>query len=383
MKNKLYYILFPLYVLMWVFILYINGVFTGEVGSISNLVINLCFLGVIGIMFVVSAISFGKLNNATAAMEKACDNMEKESRDREGSLWEIYRARKKVFDNEVLDDAFDRYQKRMRRYQTKRGLRAVCDIEEFINQDLLDFIGMSHYNSAVAGTLTGLGILGTFLGLSLGLVSFKGNDLSTIAENVGPLLEGMKVAFHTSVYGIFFSLIFNFVYRGVMSDAYDVLQDYLEMYREYVSPQVVTSDENTKAMLIYQANMANSMKAMLDLMKGNAMEQTAGVERIVGEFTTKMGEALGTEFNRLGQALNYACKTQEQCARDYQSMESVARELQAVNRSIQRALEQLVERQEQLTQDLKTQEKQLEDTCKMLNDELSNQLYTYNQMKHE
>ena len=78
MKNKLYYILFLLYVLMVVFILYINGVFTGEVTSVSNLLINVGFLAVIGVMFVISAISFGRLNLFTDALEAACAVMEKE-----------------------------------------------------------------------------------------------------------------------------------------------------------------------------------------------------------------------------------------------------------------------------------------------------------------
>ena len=78
MKNKLYYVLFLLYVLMVAFILYINGVFTGEVTSVSNLLINVGFLGVIGVMFVISAISFGRLNLFTDALENACDVMEKD-----------------------------------------------------------------------------------------------------------------------------------------------------------------------------------------------------------------------------------------------------------------------------------------------------------------
>ncbi len=381
MKNKLYYILFLLYVLMVVFILYINGVFTGDVSSLSNLLINVGFLVVIGIMFVISAISFNRLNLFTEALEGACTGMEKDRREKEGPLWEQYRGRKKVFGNDVLDEAFLRYQKRMAGYQTRKGLNNVCDLEEYINEDLLDRVAMSHYNSAVSGTLTGLGILGTFLGLSMGLGSFDGNDIYTISDNVGPLLDGMKVAFHTSVYGIFFSLVFNFVYRSMMADAYGVLTEFLEMYREYVSPQVSGADENSKAMLIYQANMANSLKTMNELLKGNAMEQTQGVERIVNQFVSQMSQALGTEFEKMGRILNYACKAQEQCSRDYRSMEETTRELQAVNRSMQRALEQLADRQEQIVQNLQEQEKKLTATCNMLNDELSNQLYTYNQMR--
>ena len=58
MKNKAYYFLFVLYLLMFGFILYINGVFTGQITSQSNLVINISFLLLIGILMVISAISF-------------------------------------------------------------------------------------------------------------------------------------------------------------------------------------------------------------------------------------------------------------------------------------------------------------------------------------
>lgn len=61
MKNKAYYFLFVLYLLMFGFILYINGVFTGQITSRSNLVINISFLILIGILMVISAISFGRL----------------------------------------------------------------------------------------------------------------------------------------------------------------------------------------------------------------------------------------------------------------------------------------------------------------------------------
>ena len=68
MKNKLYYLLAVLYILMLGFILYINGVFTGEVTSISNLLINGGFLLIIGILFMMSFVSFGRLNQVTDAL---------------------------------------------------------------------------------------------------------------------------------------------------------------------------------------------------------------------------------------------------------------------------------------------------------------------------
>ena len=68
MKRKSYYFLFVLYILMLGFILYINGVFTGEIGSISNFAINLAFFILIGILMIISAVFFNRLNRAGYAL---------------------------------------------------------------------------------------------------------------------------------------------------------------------------------------------------------------------------------------------------------------------------------------------------------------------------
>ena len=245
----------------------------------------------------------------------------------------------------------------------------------------MDRVAMTHYNSAVSGTLTGLGILGTFLGLSMGLGAFDGNDIYTISDNVGPLLEGMKVAFHTSVYGIFFSLVFNFVYRSLMAGAYDVLSGFQTIYGQCVAPTVSGADENTKAMLIYQANMSNSMKQMTELLKGNAMEQTQTVERIANQFVYMMSQSMGVEFDKMGRSLNAAAKMQEQCSRDYQSMEETAKELIAANRTMAQMLDDMSKRQEELAVRLANQEAKIAETVAALDEELANQLYTFNQMR--
>ena len=381
MKKNMYFLLFPLYAMVMAFILYINGAFTGEVTSMTNLLINVGFLVVIGVMFIISSVSFAKLNHFTAALADVGEEMEKEYQKKNGNLWEEYRAAKDLFGDKALDEAFGKYQKRMAGYQTKRGLITTCDLEEYINEELMDRVSMSHYNSAVSGTLTGLGILGTFLGLSMGLGSFNGNDIYTISDNVGPLLEGMKVAFHTSVYGIFFSLVFNFIYRGIMADAYDALSRFLTVYNQCTAPTVSGADEQTKAMLIYQANMSNSMKQMTELLKGNAMEQTQAVERIAYQFVQMMSQSLGVEFDKLGRNMNLAANVQEQCSRDYQSMEAVARELIVSNQAMAQMLDEMGKRQEELAMRLAQQEAKLADTVTEINEELTNQLFTFNQMR--
>lgn len=381
MKNKLYYVLSVLYLMMTGFILYINGVFTGNVLSWSNVMINLLFLLIIGVLFVISFISFGRLNACTGMLVKAAELMQKEYSIKEGCLWEEYRDRKKVFDNPVLEEAFDRYRTRMKGYEKKSRMTNSCDLEEYINEDLLDQIGMTHFNGGIAGTLTGLGILGTFIGLSLGLNSFNGNDIYTISDNVGPLLEGMKVAFHTSVYGIFFSLIFNVVYRALMADAYEKLSQFLAVFRECVMPQVSTTDENSAAMLIYQANMANSLKSVVELLKGSAAEQTQGVERMVRQFTDELTGSMGADFEKLGWSLQKVVESQQISTANCRGMEDTAQKLLFANQKLLEGLEQITARQEEFSRELGRQRTILTDTCKNLDEEIGNQLYTFQQMK--
>ena len=383
MKSKLYYVLYFLYAVVVAFVLYLNGVFTGEWSSYTNLIINIVFLIIIGILFIISSVSFGRLNRVTYELEEVAFRMQKEYKEANGkNLWGNYKDNNRVFEEEELQAAFDKYRMRMKGAKSKRGAGVSCDLEEYINEDLLDRVGMNFFNSGGTGTLTGLGILGTFLGLSMGLGAFSGDDIFTISDNVGALLSGMKVAFHTSVYGIFFSLVFNIVYRSIMADAYEVLNEFLAVFRQTVQPQVVKEDDSMATMLIYQSGMATSLKQMLEMMKGSAADQTAGVERIVDKFTDQMQTALDTDFKKLGNVLKKAGEAQASSATNAAEMVEAVTALVEVNRNVQEALVKVMERQEVFAGQIAEQKKMLADACSDMSDEISSQIYTFGQMRN-
>ncbi len=382
-KDKLYYVLIPVYVLTFIFILVINGVFTGGVGSMVNLLINVGFLAIIGVLFGISIMSFKRLNKCTEELE-AKEKQFKEEYKAAGrkNIWPEYQSRKEVFTDAELKEAFLKYQLRLKNYQTKRGYKAVCDIDEYINEDLIDRVAKNFFNASMPGTLTGLGILGTFLGLSMGLASFSGDNIFTIADNVGPLLEGMKVAFHTSVYGIFFSLVFGFVYRSIMSDAYEKLENFQNAFRQFAMPSVAAEDENVAAMVIYQANMSNSLKEMLELLKGTAKEQTKGLEQIVNQFTEQMAQTMETDFQKLGNTLNAAAEAQNIAAHSSKELLETVETLIIVNRGLQEVMNGALEKQEAFAQELAAQKEELAAACDRMSNDISNQLYTFEQMRN-
>ena len=69
--------------------------------------------------------------------------------------------------------------------------------------------------NSVSNMLVGLGILGTFLGLSKGVSGFVMDSTDTIKESIGSLLGGMGTAFISSIWGMLSSLIFIFIYQLV------------------------------------------------------------------------------------------------------------------------------------------------------------------------
>ncbi len=379
----MYYVLFFLYVIVVVFVLYLNGVFTGEWNSSVNLVINIGFLILIGVLFVISSISFGRLGRVTCELEDVRMRLQEEyKKSGEKNLWANYKDNAEFFAEKDLQDAFDKYRLRVKSTRTRRGAGSSCDLEEYINEDLLDRVGMNFFNSGVAGTLTGMGILGTFLGLSMGLGAFSGDDIFTISDNVGALLSGMKVAFHTSVYGIFFSLVFNMIYRSLMSDAYRTLDEFLNVFRQTVQPSAAKDDENAATMLVYQAGMAGTLRQMLEIMKGSAAEQTAGVGRIVDQFTKQMQSALDTDFKKLGNVLRNAGESQAVSATNVAEMVEAVTSLVEVNRNVQEALTCVMERQEVFARQLEDQKEMLADMCSDMSDEISSQIYTFEQMRN-
>ena len=384
MKNKLFYGLFFVYAVVFAFILYINGVFSGNTDSMSNLLINVGFLVLIGVMFVGSAISFLRLNHMTDELVEVAEEIQTEyKKNGSKNIWHIVQESKGLFGDDNLKIAYAKYRARLKSLRTGKKYSANVDIEDFINEELVETVGKHFYNSAIPGTMTGLGILGTFIGLSLGLGSFNGDDIYTISDNVGPLLTGMKVAFHTSVYGIIFSLIFDYVYRSIMSDAYDKLDYFLNTFKQCALPPTTGSgEENMAAMLVYQANMAAYLKQMLDMAKGESEEQSQAVGHMVEQFANQMQNALGVEFGQLGDALLTAAAAQKSGADASARMVEATRDLVESNRSMMESLKQLQKQQEAFAAELALQKQTLEMTCEDISRDVSNQLYTFEQMRN-
>lgn len=116
MKSRLYYILFIAYFAMVAFVMYVNGVFTGEVASVSNLMINGIFLGIIGILFVISIASFLRLNRLTDELEDAsADLVTGYKENGNQNIWSSLEDDKGFFEEKNLKEAFGKFKMRVKK----------------------------------------------------------------------------------------------------------------------------------------------------------------------------------------------------------------------------------------------------------------------------
>lgn len=65
--------------------------------------------------------------------------------------------------------------------------------------------------NAIPSILVGLGILGTFIGLTFGISNFETSSTEQIKDSIQSLLAGMSTAFVSSIFGMLFSIIYTFI----------------------------------------------------------------------------------------------------------------------------------------------------------------------------
>lgn len=79
-----------------------------------------------------------------------------------------------------------------------------------------------------SGTLVGLGLLGTFLGLTIGVMGFDSTNTAKINESIQVLLNGMGTAFYTSLVGMACSLFFISLDKGLRHRLYKNINEITE-----------------------------------------------------------------------------------------------------------------------------------------------------------
>jgi hypothetical protein len=119
----------------------------------------------------------------------------------------------------------------------------------------------THLLDSIPSLFTTLGIFGTFVGIAYGLWKF---DVKNIDGSIPQLLDGLKTAFFTSIFGIFFSVGF--------SKWVEFIHKFLDDKEEEIAQNEINREEKFRKDLIsaitesLNQNFGNAIKAFIEKM---------------------------------------------------------------------------------------------------------------------
>ena len=252
-------------------------------GNLSSTIYNFVFLAVIAVLYLIAM--FGgmfRMNNLSTAFHRAVEELNSMFKTPGTTDPRNLTYLGELFDDKYLDQKMDSFTDSIN--NSKEGLG---DIEEFINEDELDIHVHKKLLEMVPDIFTSLGILGTFLGLVWGLRDFQPTDYSAMTSSVEALVEGIKVAFLTSIYGISFSIIYTFGMKGEYSSMTEELQGFLEKFHSYVMP--TAENESRNLLLASQKLQTSAMKQMAEQF---SVQMADSFEKVITPTFQKMNDSL-------------------------------------------------------------------------------------------
>lgn len=194
----------------------------------STIIFNLAFL-VIMLLMIGAAYLIGlrRLMQDCRSLQRASDALKNAG----GDLDTLTDGRNPLFQNPFLDGCYQQYCRML-----YGNPDAVCDIRSFINEEAIEEHAHRSLLDLIPDILTSLGILGTFVGLVMGLREFDPSGYEQMAGSVTPLINGIKVAFITSIYGISLSLAFSFNLRSEFANLSARTEEFLDTFYLHVRP---------------------------------------------------------------------------------------------------------------------------------------------------
>lgn len=205
-----------------------------------------------------------------------------------------------------------------------------CDVSEYINEETVIYSSSGTRLAEITpGMLTSLGILGTFLGLVMGLsgLTLSAEDTGALLAAMEKLVAGMSTAFLTSIAGVVASMIFNLMHNHYLTRCQKAISRFCEVFSLYAMPKPVSQEtamltlQQEQTAYIRQAveevsqkmavHMEQSiLRAMLPVQRSmdnfivaSTKAQVDGVDRIAALFVQRMNVALGKEFENLRKTL--------------------------------------------------------------------------------
>lgn len=225
-------------------------------------------------LFLAMAIwQFVRIQREIAVMNQLKPKLLELNRSANGTAYEIDQAINELFvqvKKSKYKELWERYYNRV----SQKNEDERINVEPFFGFDVMHHhMGYRTLMDMGAGIHVSLGVLGTFVGLSVGLSELHINDTEALRSGIGSLLDGMKVAFYTSVWGVLLSLMWTMFDRWISS----TLDRNIDWHSERLDFLLSTDDEELflNRLEKLSRNQADHLKTLLTDALEKAMQPIA------------------------------------------------------------------------------------------------------------
>ena len=303
-------------------------------GVSGTMIYNFIFLGIMILIYLFGMFSgFGKMNRFEQAFQKAtdeiehtCETLDVATGEEDGTLPE------ELFGMPQLDHRYQEF-----RTFVKKSQSGLADIEDYINEEIVDSLISKKMLDIIPDILTSLGILGTFIGLVVGLKDFEPSNYEAMTSSVSSLVDGIKVAFLTSIYGLSLSLVFSYALKSAYASLTDSMSEFMDYFHNLVIPSaeaetrnimVNYQEEQTKAIQKmtdqFSEHLANSFEKVITpsfrkmnqsmdiLTETMAKGQEEMMKGLLSDFLSNMRENFQLQFDDFNQALESMTQAQKE-----------------------------------------------------------------------
>lgn len=189
--------------------------------------------------------------------------------------------------NELLKDKWEEYEHTLIKRDNPHIVYKTESAEIFFNESniLANKINIRYWY-AVPGIFVGLGIFGTFIGLTYGLSNFSTGSTEKIQSSIQVLLSGMTTAFVTSVWGMAISIFFNFYEKirlhRVGSNMSNLNRQIDKIFTLTTQEKIAIEQKEqlemqTTALQAFSTDLADRIKIAMDSVLATRLESLQGV----------------------------------------------------------------------------------------------------------
>ncbi len=221
------------------------------------------------------------------------------------------------------------------------------------------------FSKQIAGILTSIGILGTFIGITVGLgqvgSDISGGSSSDMQNAMSSLISSLGVSFRTSIWGLISSMVITAITNNQITKLERTRLAWLHWLDNTMpqkSERALLAEQT--ALMAEQVASTKTVGESIGLSLGNTLSTAFGK---LQDSMDKMTESIATQQQKGLDALveQFMKQMQQSMNADFSSLGTALQEMVASNDRFQSSMSQLVDHLQQATQNQGTSAQQMQD----------------------